>query len=360
MSTGSTLFGQTAGRGSLTALMALVIASSCTARSAPSPLPTRTSVAPSASGSTSVGITPVNSAPSPAGTDVESVQRLIADLGSRLQGTVAVGGEPEWITGGYGSIWVTNRALNKVQRVDPDTDRPVAQGTVIEPCNGIVAAFGSIWTASCHGSLVRLDPTTLRTTARIPTPIASNGEGQLAVGFGDVWVSGGEGMLERVDPATDRIVRRIPIPRRSNDIVAAFDSIWVSNPGRDAVIRVDPRTNRVVGTIHVGPTPRFMAAGGGALWTLNQEDGTVSRIDPNTGAVTSIRAESAGDGGCLAAGLGAVWLTVFGAPLTRVDLAGRRVTEQFLGAGGDCVTVGFGSVWLVNNGLGTVSRIAPP
>ena len=43
---------------------------------------------------------------------------------------------------------------------------------------------------------------------------------------------------------------------------------------------------------------------------LNHGDGTVSRADLVTGAVTGIDARSGGDGGCVAAGFGAIWLTI--------------------------------------------------
>jgi len=77
-------------------------------------------------------------------------------------------------------------------------------------------------------------------------------------------------------------------------------------------------------------------------------------------SVTStIEAASPGDGGCIAAGLGAIWVTIPGAPLTRIDPGTDTVTSRFVGHGGDCLSVGFGSVWLSNHDLGNVWRIAP-
>src|SRR5439155_25577193 len=143
---------------------------------------------------------------------------------------------------------------------------------------------------------------------------------------------------------------------------AAVESGWVGVASYDTgpVVRVAPSRNKPEATLAVGNAPRFLAAGEGSIWVLNQRDGTVSRIDPATSTVVAtINAQLFGEGGCIAAGLGAAWVTLPGAPLTRIDASSGAVTEQFVGQGGDCLSVGFGSVWLSNRALGDVWRISP-
>jgi virginiamycin B lyase len=246
-----------------------------------------------------------------------------------------------------------------VQRLDPHTNAVVAAVSVNVPCNGLASGFGSIWTASCTGELVRINPTTHSVVTRIRTTIAADGEGQVAVGFGSVWVAGGDGRLLRIDPTTNRISSTIKIRDGSSAVVTGYGSVWVTNPEDNSVTRIDPTRRKVVHMYAVGPHPQFLAAGSGALWVLNQGDGTVTRLAPASGAESHVDAESAGDGGCVAAGLNAVWLTIPNRPITRIDAASSTITEQFTGEGGDCITTGFGSVWLVNNALGNVYRIAP-
>ena len=129
---------------------------------------------------------------------------------------------------------------------------------------------------------------------------------------------------------------------------------------KNLVTRVDAATNHVAATIPVGPKPRFLAAGLGAVWILNQGDGTVSRIDPASNkVVATIALETPGNGGDIAIGAGAVWVTNLGTPLSRIDPATNQVTAQFVGAGGDALRVGLGSVWLCSFGLQQVWRIDP-
>ena len=286
----------------------------------------------------------------------------IEQLGRRLEATVEVGGEPEWIGAGTDAVWVTNRGLGSVQRVDPRTNEVVASVSVNEPCNGVAIAAGAVWTASCRDqTLVRIDPVGNVIAAAVPTSVVPDGEGQLAVGFGSVWIAGGQGELKRLDPKTNTFIATIAIPPGADAVVGNARAIWVTDPDGDSVIRIDPATNKATATISVGPHPQFLAADDSSVWVLNQDDGSVSRVDGQTQQVIAIDTQSVGrDAGCIGAGLGAAWVTIPDLPLTRVDGKTNTVTEQFSGAGGDCLTTGFGSIWLVNNALGTVFRIAPP
>jgi hypothetical protein len=290
------------------------------------------------------------------------VRRPIGQLGTRLLATVQVDGEPEWIGAGAGAIWVTNRGLDRVQRVDPATNAVDAFAPVGEPCNGFAIAFGAVWTASCADqSLLRIDPVTVRVTGRVATTIAADGEGQVAAGFGSVWISGGDGRLRRFDPKRNDFIATIAIPNGADAVVAGASAIWVSDPAGNEVLRIDPATNAIAARVPVGPHPQFLAASSTGVWALNQDDGTVARIGPADNAARITAADSPGrDVGCITTGLNDAWSTVPDLPLTRIDSDSNAVTEQWSGPGGDCLTTGFGSVWLVNNALGTVSRIAPP
>ena len=299
-------------------------------------------------------------ASSPAPSSVAS--RSISELGDRLLATVDVGGEPEWIGAGPDSIWVTNRGLNGVQQVDPSTNEVTGIVTFNEPCNGVIDEFGSVWTASCQDQkLVRIDPVKHKVSASIPTTVASDGEGQLAAAFGSIWISSGDGHLKRLDPATNKFIADIEVPALADALAAGAASIWLTDPVNSALVEIDPQTNTVKSTTPVGPHPQFLATDADSVWVLNQDDGTVSRVNQADQSVVSIDAQSRGrDVGCIGAGLDSAWVPVPGTPLTRIDAATNTVTEQWTGDGGDCLTPGFGSVWLVNNGLGSVYRIAPP
>jgi len=300
--------------------------------------------------------------PTPAN-PLSAVRHPVAALRPRVTAVIPVGAlrAPDWQVAGYGSVWVANSPRNSIQRIDPRTNRVIAAIPVNDPCDGLAAGFGSIWAPGCASQLVtRIDARTNRVVARIPAHIFSEGEGLIAAGVGGVWVVTADGVLSRIDPSSNQVVATVPAPPGSTSAAVGFGSVWVASPDAGTVARVDPARNQTAATIQVGAGPRFLAAGAGSIWVLNQGDGTVSRIDPGTASVVAtIDAQLFGDGGCIAVGLGAAWVSLPGAPLTRIDAASGAVTEQFVGQGGDCLSVGFGSVWLSNRALGDVWRISP-
>jgi virginiamycin B lyase len=320
---------------------------------APSP-PHTTSPTPARIGSST--LTPAN--------PLSAVRHPIESLRSRVAAEIEVGGAPQapdWQVSGYGSVLVANYAKRSVQRIDPRTNQVIAAIEVDDLCNGLAAGFGSVWAPSCADELVtRIDARTNRVVARIHAHIFSEGEGLIAAGAGGVWVVTADKVLSRIDPSSNRVVATVSVPEGSTSAVVGFGSVWVTSYDTGTVVRVDPTRNKSDAMIAVGVGPRFLAAGAGSIWVLNQGDGTVSRVDPATATVVAtIQAQLFGEGGCIAAGLGAAWVTLPGAPLTRIDAASGTVTEQFVGEGGDCLSVGFGSVWLSNRAFGNVWRISP-
>ncbi len=199
--------------------------------------------------------------------------------------------------------------------------------------------------------------------ARIAVDVESD-EGLIAAGEGGVWIlshlDANHDALIRIDPATNKAGTRVLVPVGSTAAAVGFGSVWVTTAGGSSVERVDPATGQVTATVRVHAEPRFLATGEGAVWVLNQSDGSVSRINPDTSQVTAtIAVNVPGDGGCIAAGEGGVWVTMPGTPLSRIDPGRNAVTEQFTGIGGDCLSTGFGSVWLSNHERGNVWRISP-
>jgi virginiamycin B lyase len=332
----------------------LALALTLTACTGTSTSPRRTS---SVASSAKPAATPAN--------PLSAVRHPIASLRPRVIAQIDVGGAPQapdWQVSGFGSIWVANSAKGSIQRIDPRTNRVIAAIRVDDPCNGLAAGFGSVWAPGCADELVtRIDARTNKVVAQIHAHIFSEGEGLIAAGGGGVWVVTADKVLSRIDPSSNGIVAKVSVPKGSTSAVVGFGSVWVASYDTGTVVRVDPARNKTDATISVGPGPRFLAAGEGSIWVLNQKDGTVSRIDPATATVVAtINAQLFGDGGCIAAGLGAAWVTLPGAPLTRIDAASGAVTEQFVGQGGDCLSVAFGSVWLSNHAFGNVWRIGPP
>src|SRR5258708_34761813 len=115
--------------------------------------------------------------PDPArpGVTTPGVRRAMADF--HPQATFAVEGEPDWMVVTEDAVWVTSSNVNHVVQWDPTANRAGAVVTILKPCSGLAAGFGSIWVPSCGAhSLVRVDPQTGKIQAESPAgPAASEG-----------------------------------------------------------------------------------------------------------------------------------------------------------------------------------------
>ncbi len=140
-----------------------------------------------------------------------------------------------------------------VERRDPHTGRLLRRARVGAPPDGLVLRGGSVWAlGGGTGTLDRLDPVTLRRTARIPVPRAP-GAARLAVGGG---------------------------------------AAWVTDPDVPAVVRIDPRTERprprMLAGLPAATIPVAIATGPRAVWLVARSDGTrgaLCRLAPRDGRV---------------------------------------------------------------------------
>src|SRR6478736_654522 len=70
-------------------------------------------------------------------------------------------GFPDFLEVGFDSLWVSNPGLNLVQRIDPKTNKVVAEVKVDKPVAVMAAGYGSLWVASRGDkALVRIDAKT--------------------------------------------------------------------------------------------------------------------------------------------------------------------------------------------------------
>ncbi len=318
----------------------------------------------------------------PAKTGVLDVQRPMAALAPQTE--FAIEGRPDWMAVTPDGVWVTSSSANHVVRLNVWTNEADHVVTVSKPCSGLATGFGGLWIPSCgDGKLVEVDAISGKPWREVAVAPADS-EGGVTTGAGSVWiVSAAQSettpdtapepaagkrravplkvVLDRIDPMKGVVVARIPLPDGSYNPLFAAGSVWVTCNKGNALVRVDPKTNAVAGTTPTGKMPRFLTFGAGSVWTLNQGDGTVTRVDAKTGrVVATIAAGIPGLGGEIAFGEGSVWATVFGFPITRIDPTTNRVTEQWVGTGGDSIRVAHGSVWLTYLMGAKVARIPTP
>ncbi|HZD92654.1 MAG TPA: hypothetical protein VE133_00280, partial [Candidatus Sulfotelmatobacter sp.] len=276
-----------------------------------------------------------------------------------------LGGDPDWLAIGFGSVWVAVPKNNELVRVDPVRNAVQARVAVDkEPCYGIGIGRDRVWVLNCQSqTLTRVDPRSNKVDLRVPVKIDPAGEGSIAVGSQSVWFmgndDGSQSTLTQIDARSGKLVRKIAVGKGSAVVKAGFGSIWVVSSGESKVYRVDPIQGKVVAKITVTASPRFATMGAGAFWVLSQSDGSVARISPVTNKLVSVIAVNIpGAGGEICSGGGYIWVTMTGTPVTRIDAARNKVIDQYGNyKKADAIRYGFGSVWVSDHGKGDLWRI---
>ena len=263
-----------------------------------------------------------------------------------------VPGVPDWTIATKDAVWVSNKPKGTISKLDPKTNTVTATIAVgKQPCSGIAYGFGSLWAPNCGDKTVsRIHEKSEKVVATIPVGPA-NSEGGIACSKDAVWMATGEAgdKVVRIDPKKNKVVAEITVAAGSHTVDFGEGAVWVTQSKGNLLTRIDPKSNQVTDTIEVGPGPRFLTVGEGFVWTLNQGDGTVSKVDPKSKkVVATIAAGIPGGGGEISAGDGAVWVTVFQIPITRIDAKTNKVSHQYAGPGGDAILFAHGSVWLSN------------
>jgi hypothetical protein len=180
--------------------------------------------------------------------------------------------------GAHGAVVSVNPATNRVD------GRPVTVATGPET---VLAAFGSLWVdntgltigikhaTALPASVARIDPRTRQVTTE---PFS----GAPSAGFGSLWVRHDDTIM-RYDPSTDRTIARIHVPRviavafGDGRVWAVSGSVNTSDPNASTAMltQIDPRSNRIVGTpSHLQtPQPVAIAVSGHDLWIADYQRG---------------------------------------------------------------------------------------
>ncbi len=264
------------------------------------------------------------------------------------------------------AVWVALGTT--IVRLDPHTLRATARlrvSAVVDapagtarPVRGLAAGDHAIWATlpSPTGGLLRIDPDTARVVAVVPVASVA----PAAVSSTAVWVvcCGGEtflgaGQLVRVDPATNRVVARIALPGLADAVGVGPSGVWV-RAAAGPVWRVDPVTNRVVATLEVphglGGAQGSVLVDPGAVWVSDPAAATVTRIDPRSNRIAA-RVDVAGralaaapDGTVLATNHQQV-LGLFPGPVRSVDVDGLD------GAYATALVAGADTIWVAESGV---------
>ncbi len=255
---------------------------------------------------------------------------------------------------------------DKLDRIDSKTNKPAPEpiAGLKHPCGGIVSAFGSLWVPTCGDhALQRLDPKSFKITATIASGATAT-RGSIAAGTDSIWLlTDATQTLSRIDPDQNAVVGEFRVPPGCSSLLFAETSLWLACPEQNKVLRINPATNIIDKRIEVAGRPISLASGENSIWVLCAKDGKVDRIDPKTDKVSkSIELLVPNAEGAIAFSDNALWITMTGFPITRIDPTAETVAQQFWGEGGGGLTAGAGALWLTHltgPNAGTIWRIDP-
>jgi len=229
---------------------------------------------------------------------------------NKVVDAIAVGKAPcSGLVIGFDSLWVPNCGDQTVSRVDLKTGKLTATFPmgIADSEGGLAASPDSIWMMTDKkGTLARIDPATNKVVAEI---YVARGSYTVAFGEGAVWVTSTENnLVSRVDPNTNLVTDTIPVGKAPRFLAVGEGAVWTLNQTDGTVSRIDAKTNKVAATIEVGiaGTGGDIAAGEGSVW-MTSFGFPLSRIDPASNKVVQ---QFVGDGGdAVRVGQGSVWLT---------------------------------------------------
>jgi virginiamycin B lyase len=224
--------------------------------------------------------------------------------------TIPVGQHPcSGLAAAFGSLWVPNcgdKTVSRVSLKDAKVEATLPFG-VPDSEGGIAAGAGSLWLMTDkNGTLTRIDPATNKAVAEI---FVAPGSYTVAFGEQAVWVTSTEkSVLTRVNARTNVVEHTIPVGPKPRFLAVGEGSVWTINQGDGSISRVDVKTNKVVATIEAGIPGNGgeIAVGDGSVWVTSFEF-PITRIDASTNKVVQ---QFYGEGGdAIRFGLGSVWLS---------------------------------------------------
>jgi DNA-binding beta-propeller fold protein YncE len=170
---------------------------------------------------------------------------------------------------GGGSLWVVDRLVNSISRIDLKSGR--VEDSIRVGADPLVAAFGfgALWVANSDDATVSV----IRPgVARPETIVVSSRPFGIAAGEGAVWVgSNTRSTVSRIDPDTRRVVKDIDVSRSGLQsglfaVAAGAGGVWAANWSELTLVRIDPETNQVVARIELPGAPRDVTTVGDDVW----------------------------------------------------------------------------------------------
>ncbi|MCA1832940.1 MAG: hypothetical protein ABR548_00415 [Actinomycetota bacterium] len=255
------------------------------------------------------------------------------------------------------AAWVTQTEAGKVARIDPVSNKIVAQVTVGTSPASIATGFNRLWIAnSGETSLSVVDPKSNRV---VKTVALKSRPDNVSAGLGFVWVaSSTAGAIYQIAPATYALVRTIAV-EGTEDVVAGDEGLWAIGPGKNKLTQLDPETGNIMTSIDVKDGAHSIALGSGAVWTGSGPNGNAITRISGAGPNKAIPVEAGAFPDRIAFSPGAVWVGEFRRfAVVKIDPETNAIVDKItVGNGPAVVAVGFRSLWVANYNESTIWRL---
>ena len=219
--------------------------------------------------------------------------------GRRVARRVDVRRTPTAVAAAQGEIWArldsqTEKTPNRILRIDPATGRTTARITVGRG-PGLAVDERWVWapltfSSSPTAGIDRID----RARGVVTGRLGLSGVADIVAQNGILWAPTRDAAMVEIDATTGRVVERFPgiAPNVGSAMVAADRGLWLLTTQGAQIVRFAGR--RIVDRIPVDArTLPLLARTSGGLWTVTGSPGSVAaeptrlvRIDPDTHRVT--------------------------------------------------------------------------
>jgi DNA-binding SARP family transcriptional activator/streptogramin lyase len=162
---------------------------------------------------------------------------LIGVRSHRVAQTISVGRETTAIAYGFGSAWIgtydAGQSSAWLSVVGPGSNRP--RSLRLETADGwgplaIAVGDGDVWVLTSAGTVVRIDPETLKVVGRVR--LSAKHPALLAVGAGYVWTANlADHSLSQIAPRTGKVVRTVPLGGFTSTpcgMATTHNAVWVT------------------------------------------------------------------------------------------------------------------------------------
>jgi YVTN family beta-propeller protein len=269
---------------------------------------------------------------------------IIDPVTNRLVDDVSVGKRPTAVAVGEGAVWIANADDGTVSRLDPKTRTVVDTVGVGSDVHDLATGFGSVWVAGgADGTVTSIDATTgtTETIFRGAQPVF-----WIATGAGGVWATSGT-TLVRIDPTTGRLTAKLRLPAEPTGLTTGLGDAWVTTE-HDNLLAVSPqgKIRRTSESSQAGTLAP--AVGAGSVWAIVYlNHGAIQPVDPISlawGPGTQTTAFPLD----VTAGRHSVWAIDAQGTVLRINPSTAQVVARIptTPTARSAITVGAGAVWV--------------